>query len=102
MFSLLVAAATFGILQLLFGGSNPPLGGPGYMDPMSIIGIFTVVFGLKVVYATLLLMRTREAYVDWSGSRAAVRDRTAADRSRGHRRRAGDGRRYDPVRHAPT
>jgi len=61
--SLLVAAATFGVLQLLFGGSNPPLGGPGWMDPMSIIGIFTVVLGVTVVYTALLLMRTREAFV---------------------------------------
>ncbi len=72
-FSLLVAAATFGILELLFGGSNPPLGGPGYMDPMSIIGIFTVVFGITVVFSALLLMRTREAYVAGPGSRSAVR-----------------------------
>ena len=62
-FSLLVAAATFGVLQLLFGGSNPPLGGPGWMDPMSIIGIFTIVLGVTVVNAALLLMRTREAFV---------------------------------------
>jgi RND superfamily putative drug exporter len=33
------------------------------MDPMSIIGVFTVVFGISVTYATLLLMRTRDAYV---------------------------------------
>ena len=72
-FSLLVAAATFGILELLFGGSNPPLGGPGYMDPMSIIGIFTVVFGITVVFSALLLMRTREAYVAGPGNRSAVR-----------------------------
>jgi RND superfamily putative drug exporter len=62
-FSLLVAAATFGVLQLLFGGSSPPLGGPGWMDPMSIIGIFTIVLGVTVVYTALLLMRTREAFL---------------------------------------
>ncbi len=48
-FSLLVAGATFGVLQLLFGGSNPPLGGPGYMDPMTIISVFTVAFGITIV-----------------------------------------------------
>ena len=62
-FSLLIAAATFGVLQLLFGGSNPPLGGPGWMDPMTIIGIFTIVLGVTVVYVALLLMRTREGFV---------------------------------------
>jgi putative drug exporter of the RND superfamily len=62
-FSLLVAAATLGFLQLMFGGSNPPLGGPGWLDPMTIIGIVTVVLGVTVVYTALLLMRTREAFV---------------------------------------
>ncbi len=63
LFALLVAAATFGVLQLLFGGGDPPLGGPGYMDPMSIIGVFTIAFGISVTFSTILLMRTREAYV---------------------------------------
>jgi putative drug exporter of the RND superfamily len=62
-FSLLVVAATFGVLQLLFGGVNPPLGGPGWIDPMSIIGIFTIALGVTAIYTALLLMRTREALV---------------------------------------
>ena len=66
-FSLLVAGATFGVLQILFGGSNPALGGPGYMDPMTIIGVFTVAFGVTTVFSTMLLMRTREAYVSGDG-----------------------------------
>ena len=41
LFSLLVTAATFGVLALLFGGSDPPLGGPGYLDPITIISVFT-------------------------------------------------------------
>jgi RND superfamily putative drug exporter len=63
LFALLVAAATFGVLQLLFGGARPPLGGPGYMDPMSIIGVFSIAFAISVTFSTILLMRTREAYV---------------------------------------
>jgi uncharacterized membrane protein YdfJ with MMPL/SSD domain len=71
--SLLVAATTFGILDLLFVGPNPPLGGPGHMDPMSILGIVTVVIGITFTFATLLLMRTREAIVTGTPSRDAVR-----------------------------
>ncbi len=71
--SLLVTAACFGVLQLLFGGTDPALGGPGYLDPMTIIGIFTIAFGITVTYSALLLMRTREAYVAGDGSRPAVR-----------------------------
>jgi RND superfamily putative drug exporter len=87
LFSLLVAAATFGVLQLLFGGSDPLLGGPGYMDPMSILGIFTVVFGISVTYSTLLLMRTREAFLaDGAGKnavRAGLRETAAASTGAG-------------------
>ncbi|HYM46209.1 MAG TPA: MMPL family transporter [Solirubrobacteraceae bacterium] len=57
---LLTAAATFGVMSLLFGGSQPPLGGPGYLDPMSIVGIFTAVFGISLVFLVVLLARTRE------------------------------------------
>ena len=63
LFSVLVAASTFGVLQLLFGGPDPLLGGPGYLDPMTIIGIFTIAFAITITYSALLLMRTREAYL---------------------------------------
>jgi X-X-X-Leu-X-X-Gly heptad repeat protein len=71
--SLLVAAATFGILDLLFVGPNPPLGGPGHMDPMSILGIVAVVVAITFTFATLLLTRTREGIVTGAPSRDAVR-----------------------------
>ncbi len=63
LLNLLTAAATFGVLRLLFGGSHPPLGGPGYLDPMSIIGVFTAVFGISLVFLVVLLARTREELV---------------------------------------
>jgi X-X-X-Leu-X-X-Gly heptad repeat protein len=63
LFNLLTAAATFGVMSLLFSGSNPPLGGPGYIDPMSIVGIFTIVFGVSLIYLVVLLERTREELV---------------------------------------
>jgi hypothetical protein len=59
--NLLVVGAAFGVVQLLFGGSNPPLGGPGYLDPVTIISVFTVAFGVSMTYTTVLLMRTRES-----------------------------------------
>ena len=67
----------FGVLQLLFGGTDPPLGGPGYLDPMTIIGIFTIAFGITVTYSALLLMRTREAYVAGDGGTAGGARRPA-------------------------
>jgi putative drug exporter of the RND superfamily len=78
---LLTAASTFGAMQLLFGGSHPPLGGPGYLDPMSIIGIFSVIFGVSLVYLVVLLARTREEIVkgvDVDGALDTALRKTAA------------------------
>ena len=72
VFNLLVVAAAFGVIQMLFGGSNPPLGGPGYLDPITTISVFTVAFGISVCYSTLLLMRTREEYVTSDDGRQAI------------------------------
>lgn len=72
-FTLLIVAASFGVMQILFGGSNPPLGGPGHLDPLTIISVFTAVFGLSTVFTTMLLMRTREEYIAAPGTRHAVR-----------------------------
>jgi RND superfamily putative drug exporter len=71
-FNLLTAAATFGAMALLFGGDDPLLGGPGYLDPMSVIGIFAAIFGIAVTYDVLLLMRTRERLAAGEHVRDAV------------------------------
>jgi RND superfamily putative drug exporter len=73
-FDLLTTGATFGLLWLLFGGDEPLLGGPGYIDPVSIICIFAAVFGITVVYEVALLQRTREALDAGRDAVAAVRE----------------------------
>lgn len=61
VFAVLTAAATFGVLQLLYAtGDDPLLGGPGYLDPMSVIGIFAAIFGITTVFEVLFLGRVRE------------------------------------------
>ena len=72
-FDLLTAAATFGILTLLYSGEDALLGGAGYIDPISIIGIFAFIFGVSMVYEVTLLYRTREAFLATGDARAAVR-----------------------------
>ncbi len=67
LFNLLTVAATFGAMRLLFGGGHPPLGGPGYIDPMSIVGIFTAVFGISLIFLVVLLARTREELLAGAG-----------------------------------
>jgi RND superfamily putative drug exporter len=71
-FDALAMLATFGAMTLLFGGEDPVLGGPGYLDPMSIIGIFAAMFGISIVYEVLLLQRTREHFAESGDARAAL------------------------------
>ena len=71
-FDLLTAAATFGILTVLYSGEDAPLGGPGYIDPISIIGIFAFIFGVSMVYEVAFLYRTREAFLETGDAHGAV------------------------------
>ena len=72
IFSLLLTAATFGVLQILFGGSNPLLGGPGYLDPATLIGVFTIAFSISIVNTAVLLMDTRERLATGGSYKTAV------------------------------
>lgn len=72
-FDLLTAAAAFGVVTLLCSGDNPPMGGPGYVDPMSIIATLAAVFGITIIYEVALLQRTREAFVEDGDAHAALR-----------------------------
>ena len=76
-FDLLTAAATFGILSLLYSGEDALLSGPGYIDPISIIGIFAFIFGVSMVYEVALLYRTREAFLATGDARGRGADRAA-------------------------
>lgn len=72
-FDTLGVLATFGVLSLLYDGSGAPLGGPGWLDPMSITGIFAVAFGFSVIYELLLLLRTRELFVENGDAHGSLR-----------------------------
>jgi RND superfamily putative drug exporter len=60
--NLLVVAATFGALALLFQGSSPLLGGPGSIDIVTAVGIFSVLFALSIDYQVFLMARMHEGY----------------------------------------
>ena len=62
--NLLTTAATFGALELLFGGGHPILGGAGYIDPVSLSEVFAAVFGISLVFVILLLARVEESFRD--------------------------------------
>jgi len=54
--------AAFGVLALTFQGDDPLLGGPGFLDAISIFGTLSIVFGLSIDYAVFLISRMREGY----------------------------------------
>ena len=77
LLNLLTAAAVFGALTRLFGPGDP-LGGPDWIDPISVIGTLCIVLGLSVSYQLFELAPAREAWRRSGDARAAV----AAMRSR--------------------
>ena len=72
-FDVLTAAAAFGVMTVLFSGDDPILGGPGYLDPVSVIAAFTALFGMTIMYETQLLSRTRDAFMATGDPEGALR-----------------------------
>jgi RND superfamily putative drug exporter len=70
--NMLTVAAAFGLLTLLFVGDNPPLGGVGRLDVLTVTGIFVVTFALSIDYQVFLLTRMREEYVRTQSHTAAI------------------------------
>jgi RND superfamily putative drug exporter len=70
--NLSTVAVAFGVLTLLFDvPAGWPLGGNSYVDAVTAVMIFGVVFGLSIDYAVFLLSRMREHY-DRNGDNAAA------------------------------
>ena len=73
LLDMLTAAAALGVMTVLFSGDDPVLGGPGYLDPMSIIAVFVGLFNITIIYTVQLLSRTREAFLATGDPKTAVR-----------------------------
>jgi len=70
--NLSTVAVAIGVLTLLFNvPAGTPLGGNSYVDAVTAVMIFGVVFGLSIDYAVFLLSRMREHY-DQHGDNAAA------------------------------
>jgi RND superfamily putative drug exporter len=70
--NLLTVAAAFGVLTLLFVGADPPLGGAGALDVISVAAIFAIAFALSIDYQVFLLTRMREEFVRTHSNEAAI------------------------------
>lgn len=68
----LTTAAGFGVMQLLFGGNNPPLGGPGTFDGVTLTEVGAGMFGASLLYIAVLLARTREYFVASGDARVSL------------------------------
>jgi RND superfamily putative drug exporter len=72
LLNLLSVGAAFGILSLLTRGRHPLIGGPGYVDALSVSAMFAVVFALSLDYQVFLLMRMREGFQRTGSTSAGV------------------------------
>ena len=61
--NVLSVGAAFGALSLLSRGSHPVIGGPGYVDALSVSAMFAATFALSIDYQVFLLMRIREGWL---------------------------------------
>ena len=80
VFNLLTVGAAFGVMVLFFQGSNPILGGPGFIDAITAYGVFSIMFGLSIDYEVFLLTRMRESYLSSGSNDKAIKygvERTA-------------------------
>jgi X-X-X-Leu-X-X-Gly heptad repeat protein len=59
LLNLITAGVTFGVLSLLFAGDDPLLGGPGFVDPVTMISILTIVLALSINYEVFAVERLR-------------------------------------------
>jgi putative drug exporter of the RND superfamily len=70
--NLVTVGVGFGVLTLLFVGDNPPLGGAGALDVISVAGIFAITFALSIDYQVFLLTRMREEFVRTQSNDSAI------------------------------
>jgi RND superfamily putative drug exporter len=68
----LTTAAGFGVMQLLFGGSNPPLGGSGTWYPVAVVEVLAAIYGATLVYIVVLITRARDHYVASGDARGSL------------------------------
>jgi RND superfamily putative drug exporter len=68
----LTTAAGFGVMQLLFGGSNPPLGGSGTWYSVVVVEVLSALYGATLVYIVVLMTRARDYFVSTGDARGSV------------------------------
>jgi putative drug exporter of the RND superfamily len=71
--NLVTVGAAVGVLVICFQGDAPLLGGPGYLDAISLSGIFAIIFGLSIDYEVFLISRLLEGHQLTGTTEGAIR-----------------------------
>ncbi len=70
--NLLTVGAALGVLMLVTTGEEPLIGGPGFLDAISLFSILTIVFALSIDYEVFMITRMREGYVKTGTTEGAI------------------------------
>ena len=73
LLNVVTVGAALGLLELLFSGADPPLGGPGHINVLALNAIVTVIFALSIDYQVFLVSRMREGYLLTGDGLEAIR-----------------------------
>lgn len=71
--NLITVGAAMGVIRLFYGGDDPILGGPGWMEATSFFVVFSTTFALSMDYEIFMINRMRETYVKTGSNEAAIR-----------------------------
>ncbi|MBI5310321.1 MAG: MMPL family transporter, partial [Actinobacteria bacterium] len=72
--NLITVGAAMGLIDLLYGGGNPILGGPGWIEATSFFVIYSTTFALSMDYEIFMINRMREGYLQTGSNELAIRD----------------------------
>lgn len=72
--NLITVGAAMGVVHLLYGGDDPILGGPGWMEATSFFVVFSTTFALSMDYEIFMINRMRETYVKTASNELAIRE----------------------------
>jgi RND superfamily putative drug exporter len=71
--NLISVGAAVGMLVIFFQGDSPILGGPGFLDALSLSSVFVIIFGLSIDYQVFLISRLLEGHELTGTTEGAVR-----------------------------
>ncbi len=72
LLNLLTVGAAMGLVALLYQGSDPLFGGPGWMEATSFFVVYSVTFALSMDYEIFMINSMRESWVRTGSNERAI------------------------------